>query len=293
KFTEKRLDFQMAVTTTDAYLALPTWTSYYNLTPTPTYYQGQPQEWVAQFKDGTLDDPSGFSILTSSTPDLHNKFIQNVSQGVLGRGDERSLQSMRTALELPANSSFVRPGGFLAVIILTDEDDFSHDGTAMYERYDRPLHTIESYVSFLDELTGSSGKERRYTVNTISVPDQDCLDSIYNGAQKIGTRVMQLAEATGGIKGNICGDFADELKLISDSIVELSTQFYLGNKKPIPSTIHVYVDSVEYPQVSANPAGDGGWYYNADANSIVFQGVYVPPQGAAINVTFDPEELTF
>ncbi|NJL25568.1 MAG: hypothetical protein HC902_10610, partial [Calothrix sp. SM1_5_4] len=123
--------------------------------------------------------------------------------------------------------------------------------------------------------------------------DQDCLDSIYNGAQKIGTRLMELADATGGVKGNICGNFAEELSLISKSIVELSTQFFLGNKKPIPSTIQVFVNGALIPNVNSNTAGTGGWYYNADANSIVFQGQFIPPQGAAIQVTFDPESLTF
>ncbi len=291
-FTDKGLDFQMAVTTTQAYLSLPVFNSYYNSVPQPAYYEGQEQGWIAQFRDGAPGIHSGFRLLTPETPNLNNVFVTNAMQGIDGKGDERSLQSMRAALESPLNASFVREGSFLSVIIVTDEDDFSHDGTAMYERYDRPLHTIDSYVEFLDSLTQSGGLQRRYSVNTISVNSQECLNSIYNGAQKIGTRVGQLAEATGGVKGNLCGNFAEELELISQSIVQLSTQFSLADRKPIPETIKVWVNGQSVPSASLNPANNGGWVYNPSSNSIIFQGDYIPAQGATIQVSFDPRELT-
>jgi hypothetical protein len=292
KFTEKSYDFQMAVTTTDAYLALPLFTPYYNTNPTPSFYGGRPQQEIAWVKDGTWNSPSGFRLLTPTTPNLHDVFIKNVMQGINGRGDERSLQSMRTALEHPFNAGLVRENAFLAVILVTDEDDFSHDGTAQFERYDRPLHSINSYVTFLDNLTKSSASARRHSVNTISVNSQACLNSIYNGAQKIGLRVGELADATGGVKGNLCGNFATELQLISKSIVELSTQFYLQGD-PLPETIRVFVNGAEIPRASTNPAGNGGFAYNETANAVVFQGDYVPPQNAAIKVTFDPRTINF
>jgi len=288
----RNYDFQIAVTTSDSFLALPAWTPYYNsTTPAPSYYEGRPQEEKAWFRDGTPANPSGYRVITPSTPNVHDIFIKNALQGISGKGDERSLQSFRAALDSLGNAGFVRRGGFLAVILLTDEDDFSHDGTQVYERYDRPLHTIDSYVTYLNGLTGSTNSNRRYSVNTIAVPDQTCLDSIYNGAQKIGMRVNQLADATGGIKANICGDFSTELEKISRSIVELSTQFYLRGK-PIVSTIQVWVDNNSVPE-SSTTGGNGGWSYNATANSIVFSGNYVPPAGSSIKVTFDPEEITF
>lgn len=293
-FVSKGYDFQLGVTTTDAFLARPEWTFYYNMVPKPSYYEGGTQAQKARFRDGVPGNHSGFFLLTPSTPNLAANFVTNVTQGVDGAGDERSLQSMETALLSQLNAGFIRQNSFLSVIILTDEDDFSHPGTTSYSTYNSNLTPISSYVSLLENLTGSSGANRRFSVNTISVNTQTCLNSIYNGAQKIGQRVGQLADATGGIKGNICGDFAEELDTIAESIVQLSTQFYLGNKKPIPSTIVVKVNGVVMPNVNNNPANDGGWSYNAASNSIVFQGQnYVPPQGATITVTFDPESLTF
>lgn len=293
-FIDKKYNFKIAVGLTDAYLALPVWTPYYNQTPKPSYYEGLAQTLRARFRDGIGTTHSGFYVLTPATPNLHQNFMTNIMQGINGRGDERSLQSMRTVLESSHNAGFRRPDGFLAVILVTDEDDFSHDGTTAYETYSAPLHPVSDYVTFLDGLTGSSANTRRYSVSTISVNTQTCLNSIYNGAQKIGVRVGQLADLTQGVKGNLCGNFATELEAIADKIVQLSTQFYLGNKKPKPETIAVKVNGVTVPNVATNPLQDGGWVYILASNSIQFQGqAYTPPQGAAISVTFEPEELSF
>lgn len=292
KFTKMGYDFQIGVTNTDAYLDQPMYTPIYERIPTPIQFGGRPQEEVAWLKDGTWGNPSGYRIITAKTPNLLNVFMQNAMQGIDGRADERSFQSMRSALASPGNASFVRPGAFLAVILLTDEDDFSHAGIQQYKTYDQPLDTIDSYVNFLETKTGTAGASRRFSVNTIAIHDKECFDSISLGGQKMGVRVGQLADATGGIKANICGNFADELALIADSIVELSTQFFL-NGNPVPSSIRVYVNENEVPLASENPLGTGGFAYNSAANSIMFSGDYIPPQSASIKINFDPATIEF
>lgn len=286
KFTEKSFDFQVAVNASDAYLAQsPLWNNYYNQNPKPVYYEGQSQSMKGKFRDGVGSTHSGFFVLTPTTPNLHQNFVINAMLGVNGRGDERMFQSLEQTLLSPHNAGFVREDGFLAVILLTDEDDFSNPSTTSYNSYVSQLTPVSYYVSLLDTITGTSGATRQYNVNTISVPNQACLNSIYNGAQKIGVRVQQLADATGGTKGSICGNFADELAVIADQIVQLSTKFSLGNKKPIPSTIVVRVNGVTVPAA--------GWFYEQATNSIVFNPGYTPQQGSQIQVTFDPEILDF
>jgi len=284
KFTSKSYDFQLGTNTSDAYLAeSPLWDAYYGMNPTPSYYYGQSQSQKGRFRDGMGSNHSGFFVINPATPDLHDVFITNAMLGTSGRGDERSFDSMQQTLVSPHNSGFVRQGGYLAVILVTDEDDFSNDTTTAYETYVGQLTPTTSYVSFLDALTGSSASNRRYSVNTISVPDQACLNSIYNGAQKIGTRVRELATLTGGMNASICGDFADELADIASTIVNASLTFSLGNKKPIPSTIVVRING----QVITD------WSYDAATNTIRFINGYAPPQGSSFLVTFDPESLTF
>lgn len=286
KFTDKSFDFQIAVTTTDSYLAQsPLWDSYFAQVPKPSYYEGASMAQKARFRDGVGSSHSGFFVLTPSTPNLNSNFVINATQGINGRGDERSFQSMEAALMSSLNQPFYRSGSTLAVILLTDEDDFSNDSTTAYESYVAQLKPVSYYVSLLEAITGTSGASKKFSVNTIAVPDTNCLNSIYSGAQKIGQRVNQLADATGGIKGNICGNFATELAAIANQIVKLSTKFPLGDKKPVPSTIVVKIDGV------ARPSNE--WFYEASTNSIVFNDGFAPAQGAVINVTFDPESLNF
>jgi len=291
---DKQYDFKVAVTTTQAYLALPLFTPYYNTIPTPSYYEGLAQDMIAAFRDGVGATHSGFPILFPTTPNLVQNFSINATQGTNGRGDERSLQSLETALKSPLNSGFIRSDGFLAVVILTDEDDFSNDTTNALSTYTAALTPTDYYVAELDTLTGSSAQNRKYSVSTIAVKDQACLNSIFNGAQRIGTRVLEMAQKTGGVQGNICGDFADELRAISLAAASQATQFSLGNQIPIEASIGVTVNGSSVPNAATNPLADGGWSYNATNNSIQFIGQnYIPPQGAIIQVSFDPESLTF
>lgn len=46
-------------------------------------------------------------------------------------GDERGIYALNRALERPENQSFLRPGGHLAIVILSDEDERSSGGGAL------------------------------------------------------------------------------------------------------------------------------------------------------------------
>lgn len=287
-FASRNLDFQLAVVGTDAWVALPSMTSIYN---SYAYLQARPQAQWAKFRDGG-SILSGIFVITPTTPNLNNVFLNNVKLGVNGVGDERMLQSMKVALDSGLNSGFVRNNSFLSVVVLTDEDDFSHDGTAYLNgQYANPaLHTIPSYVTWLDNLTNSTPTRQNYNVHSIAIQDAACLSALGAG-RRIATRVNALADATGGIRASLCADFADELEVIADNILQLSTQFYL-DRIPQENTIVVKVDNVTIPNAANNPGpSDGGWTYNSVSNSIIFSGDFIPPQGAHINVTFDPVSL--
>lgn len=287
-FQNSGFDFKIAVTKSDAYMALPAWTSFYNQNPKPGAFQGGTQAEIAKFRDGNGTTHTGFFVIDNNTPSINSVFMTNIKQGTSGSGDERSFQSFKAALESPLNVGFLRPGAFLAVILVTDEEDFSHDGTQYldFDWTNPALHTTQSYVDYLDGKTMSSGATRRYSVNSVSIKDQTCLDSLGGtaSAKKIAVRVQDLVTKTGGINASICGNFANELENISSSIISLATQFYL-NADPVVSTIQVFVDGSQLP---AN-----AWTYSAAANSVVFNSGYIPPSGANISVAFDPKEIIF
>lgn len=298
-FVTKSYDFRMGVTTTDAVLAGSEWNSFYNDPWNGNYiknryYFGLDRASKAQLRDGVPGtSSSGVRVITNNTPHIVDTFKINAVQGIEGYGDERAFQSLKATLDSPLNSGFRRSDAFLAIIIVSDEDDFSHNGTDLNENMNNPgLHSVESYVNYLDAYTGTTGDSRQYSVSTISINDQTCLNSL-NGSstgRKIGTRIGALAEMTGGTRGNLCGDFANELKLIQDKILNSLTQFYL-NREPIPETIKVIVNGNVIPEARKN--NGQGWTYRPDSLSIVFSEQYLPPQGASIAVSFDPVGLDF
>jgi hypothetical protein len=285
-FQSAGFDYNIAVTTTDAFMASPMFASSYNASN--PYWEGLPQANKAQFRDGLGTNRSGVRVINPLTPNLHNVFITNIMQGTQGSGDERSLHSMRQALESPLNTGFKREGVFLAVIIVTDEEDFSHNGTVLVENYNYPgIHPVSDYKNFLDTYTNSTGDFRRYSVNSVSIQsltDPACAGQLHS-VSKVPLRVHELVDSTGGKRANLCGNFATELSGLADNIIQLASQFSLGGADPLPSTIRVYVNGVELPKDK--------WTYIAESNAIQFGEGATPPSGANINVTFDPRTITF
>ena len=287
KFNAKKYDYRLAVTTTDAYRVL---------------FKGAPT--FAQFRDGTdLTSHTGVRIVTPDTANLVPTFMTNVLQGTNGVGDERAFQSFREALKSPLNAEhgFPRPDAFLAVIIVSDEDDFSHDTSQFRDgQYDYAgLHTVQSYVDYLDGVMGANDGNRstKYNVNTIGVLDADCkaiLESGENaktGLKKIGKRYIELSEKTNGVVGDICGDFGSTLSNISNTIIQRTSQFYL-DRQPDPSTVAVTIDGVNVPRLPEDaPEPRNGFIYHPDTNSVTFHGDFEPAVGATINVNFDPLTL--
>lgn len=272
QFASKNYDFQMAVTTTEA------WREHAG-----NIYCSQTND-ISNYRTN-----SGFAILTPSTPDLEQAFIDNISQGVAGCGDERAFSSMIAALDNNNNKAlgFPRSDAFLAVIIVSDEDDFSHDGGEYLNNdpNDPRIHAPLDYRLALDQITGSTEDRRLYNVSAIAIYDNDCL--VANDPWGIlATRYEALVDGTDGVKASVCAaDFSQNLALIQEKIVVLSTQFFLS-REPIVETITVVVDGVSIPEDAVN-----GWTYNPTANSILFHGSSIPEQGSSIEINFDPVAL--
>lgn len=292
KFQTLNYDFHMAVTSTDAYLdALDTGGAYKN-TYCPALGKKCSILRDGPGKDATAALHSGFPILDRTISNLTGTFNLNAKQGIQGYGDERAFQSLKVALQNTTNSAFLRPDAFLAVIIVSDEDDFSHSAltpaleTLPSNGYltDSRIHKVSDYVSFLDTLTKSTPGSRNYAVNTISILDEACkteLNTTFTG-RKIGKRYMEIADLTGGVKTSLCDNFGTSLQLISDMVLTLSSSFKL-DREPIPSTINVIVDGQSVSNDSVN-----GWTYDATALTVNFHGTSIPSADSQISITFDP-----
>lgn len=315
QFQSKGFDFHMAVTGSDAWKA--------KVQNMGTANGINNANLLRRARPGRINFTSPYTYATNSliniinkdTPDMANVFVTNATQGTTGTGDERAFQSMKEFMDYSGNSDFRRADAFLAIIIVSDEDDFSasNDNVPVFADYDEEapsnlntehpvvlvapspanpldiyhlyndsrLDTVASYKSYLDTQLGSVDN---YSVNMIGILDADCrtdLNGSYTG-RRIGRRYMDLANQTNGIKASLCGNFGESLELIAQSTLKLTTKFKL-NREPIVESIKVIVDGVTVPQESIN-----GWSYGAADWSITFNGSSVPPQGADVKISFTP-----
>lgn len=287
-FVTKAYDFKISVISSEAWKSnYPSGGGFTNTCNVGT--NGSPVTVnCARFRDGHgvgAGTHSGIFTIDTNTPNIVDVFNINVRTGTIGYGDERVFQSMMTALDYNAapNNTFLRDDSFLAVVMVSDEDDFSWDSSSYNPNYNNTeLFTIPDVVDYLDTKTNSTVTNRRYNVSSIAPNGTSCM-----GAEgHHGTRQNALADATEGVKGSICSaSFATTLNEIQTRISELSTQFYL-TRIPIVSTIVVKVNSAVVPKNDIN-----GWSYNSVANSIKFHGSAIPSQGSQIAVDFDPVSL--
>jgi len=190
-------------------------------------------------------------------------------------------------LNSPLNVDFRRPEAFLAVVILSDEDDFSWSGGSLNESYtNTDAFSVASYNEFLASLTsGTAGKE--YSVSTISILDETCRSSLFtaSGQQKIGQRYIQLADLTGGTKNSLCSPFDQTLDNISNNIIVQAKPVFKLSKTPIVSSIVVVINGVTVPQSNVD-----GWVYDSVKNTITIYGsTYTPKPKQIVSINFDPD----
>ncbi len=286
-FITKGYDFRIAVITSSAWEA--------------GFYAAGSSQNRARFRSA-----SGSAILDPDTPNIANAFAQNISAGTTGNGDERPLQSIQAALEHSFNSGygFPRSDAYMAVIIVTDEDDYSNQTTTClqpnasggcnnnafnpaWSHPDMASHQISNYKEYLRVKTNSTAEIARYNVSTIAVLDNACKTAPgTHAAAMIGTRVKDMVTQTDGVQGSICdNNFSTSLNLIQQQISELSTQFYLS-RIPLVPTIRVTVNGSVISKNSTN-----GWDYISVSNSVKFYGSAIPAEGDSISINFDPAEL--
>lgn len=321
QFVDKGFDYHMAITSTDAWLREANYNGGAcssnpnpSLNPNTVYVSSADcANTLATFGDltkfrdgdiygaqnGTPATRSGTYLITSmmNPVSVINTFAINVSTGTRGDGSrEAAFQSIRSVLRRNADGSagyggethtslaqFRRADAFLAVIIISDEEDQSkkQNGTdyANLDEY------TQGFMTFMDGYTGSVNGARNYNISGIVLEDiNNCSYGLHAQATQ-GDRYVSIANASRGIIGNICSaDFSNQLTDISDRIVSLATRFRLS-REPVVSTITVTVNGTSYSQDATN-----GWTYikDADFHYIEFHGAAVPPENAQISIDFDP-----
>lgn len=277
RFENLNYDFHMAVAASDA------WAGKYTQVG-PAGNRTNITNPAAYLRWKTGSPSSGVFVMDRLTPSMDNVFLANATVGIAGLGDERVFESMEATLNYAANSDFRRADAYLAIISISDEDDFSSTGTVdiNHSYTNSTLIPVSYYKTFLDNYAGV----KNYTYNTISILDNACKTSLGAG-RLVGQRYMQLADATGGLKVSLCGDFASQLQLISDTILEGSATYVL-ERDPDPTTIVVTNNGRVVPEDHIN-----GWTFDVATRTLSFHGNEIPANGDNVQVTFDPLTQTF
>jgi len=218
-------------------------------------------------------------VLTKNTPNLVNALTARVRQGTGGSDLERGFESIYNVLSpnyLNGDGrGFLREDALLAIIALSNEDDYSS-------------LSVANFASYLDSVKPKlKGTIPQWVVNFIGVPNlssscSTALDGIY---KEPGLKWIDLATRSNGRIEPVCDtDLGKAVNNIRQRIVELLTDFRL-DMKPEISTIRVFINGTEVPQSSVN-----GWEYIEAQNLIRFYGSYVPGASDRIVIDYKPKE---
>jgi hypothetical protein len=299
-FSRGKIDFRIAVTTTDIF-------------KTAGAFVGNPK------------------ILAPNTPSLATAFAANIRVGINGSPYEAGLQAAELALIKQQETNqpiidalarcqqacsragdpplcadtcvssnpvdFLRPGAYLYLIFVTDEEDESSQDVRYYWR------------SF--ETVKGIGNDGTVTTAAImgDVPTNGC------GATP-GARYQALSNLTGGEVGSICdSDFSKTLKKLATNAVGLRRKFALSvtpNPQVEMDVVIKYAcnvvdeqlaqcESVNRDGCAEQPAdavelecrppkgGPDGWAYEAGNNLIFFAGDSVPGLSSQVEVYYYEE----
>ncbi|MBK9293021.1 MAG: VWA domain-containing protein [Oligoflexia bacterium] len=217
-------------------------------------------------------------VLSKSTPDLRNAFINNMNLGTNGSDLSRGFEAMQSSLSDSklngTNSGFFREEALLAIIFMSDEDD--NDSS-----------NWQNYADFLDNRKPMfPWGYRGWLVNSIVVKELSNKCLTYNQFASAGYGFMNLSNISEGIIESICeADLVGATANLRARIAEILTQFHL-NREPDVATIRVYINGVLIPQDPVN-----GWTYNPVGYTILFHGNSVPAANANVTVSFTPKSI--
>lgn len=227
--------------------------------------------------DGRLVGPP----IDPSTPDPVGAFRRQLELPETIVRREQGLEAARLALDPAVNPGFTRAGASLAVIVLSDEDDDS---------FGEPAH----FTRLVDGAKGP-GWEARTSLSAIVGPlPSGCRrpgdEVVFRGGADAAVRYAEVVAATGGQLGSICADdFSPSLRRVALALDTLRRRFPLS-LTPIPGRIEVRVRETEGGELRVLPPSD--WRWDEAPNELVFEGAYLPPPGAHLEVEYALAETT-
>jgi len=237
---------------------------------------------------GAFIGTAGNTVLKESTPNLVSTFKSYATVGINGSGFEHGLKGAELAVSRVLNGQnemLIRDNSFLAVIVVSDEED-DGIGLSQVDSYTGRNFTAEGLTSFkfteddlINYLKIVKG-DGQFAVSTITgtrdANTGNLCTSAHSQPLEEGTQYIKAADKTGGIVQSICETAWDTaLSDMGNDIGAQITQLVLEYPAE-PDTIKVYV----------NGTLETNWSYVPAANSVKFSADHVPAAGAAIAVEY-------
>lgn len=222
------------------------------------------------FPIGTLRGTPRYvtSVSASRVADL----TAAVNQGINGSGTEEGLAAAAAAvtdatLLAGTNAGFLRPNAELAVVILSDEEDFS-------------VGTVLSYVQAMaNRSVGIPGSLRIFGITGGTT---GCTSP--GGTADPGLRYEEAATQTGGFTRSICeADYTAITNEIADAIFLGSRAIYPLASRPAPGSVEVRVNGTLLPATNGAVVN---WGLDYQAAQLVFVGGNGPAAGATVEVRY-------
>jgi hypothetical protein len=213
-------------------------------------------------------------VISPTTPNAAAIFASNVSVGWC-HWDEQGLEAAYRALSTPlvnsaddprtslpndGNAGFLREDAKLAVVFVSDEEDYSPQTVPFYETFFKSLKGNDPTMLSISAIVGP--------VALATCPT----------ASSSGTRYIALANATGGVFESICTpDWATSLANLSTSAFGPRRRFTLSETPADSAQIVVEVNGVSVA---------GTWTYEPSSRTVIFDEASAPPSGSIVRITY-------
>jgi hypothetical protein len=236
---------------------------------------------------GSLVGTAGDRVLKKGDPNIVSKFTSYTNVGINGSGFEHGLNAAAMAVAKSIsgqNEGLVRPDAFLAVIVVSDEED-DGIGLGMTDAYNgnnyvqlgltNHRYTHNDFVSSLTSVKGA-GKFSVSTITGTRNVDGTMCSAAHSQPLEEGTQYIAAANATGGIVQSICAtNWNQSLATIGQDLNAQQSQIALSGA-PDVATIKVWVNGVMV----------NTWTYQSGNNSVKFNAGSVPAPGASVKIQY-------
>ncbi|MBI4404505.1 MAG: VWA domain-containing protein [Deltaproteobacteria bacterium] len=229
-----------------------------------------------------IANSAGQDIIDKSSPDAVGDFNSIIS--AIRDSDtsfwEQGLEASRVAIQ-KNGERFIRPGSVLAVLYITDADDYSCKGVKGVDcKGGPPENHLSDWTAFAVDEYAKFFKDVKQGGRVVLYPLVGTEQSSCKVA--MGHRYLEVAKQVGGgLSGSICPQqFMESLAKVAGQLADLGICFKLSAALGTETSLKVFVD-----HLPINASREDGFYYVSQTNSVCFAG-QVPKNGSVIEISY-------